>query len=135
MERLQEVERENRKNRGEEFTSPLLVEKMIDNMPEIEINAIIFDPCSGATCVFPIMLMFRYVKHFGKEHLSTYINECIYMCEINPLADDYCKAILMRYVRMLQDTDVEVVRIHYIDNYQTIINDYYEFCEFADMGV
>jgi hypothetical protein len=57
------------------------------------------------------------------------------MCEINPLAADYGQVILMRYVRMLQDADVNIVRQHYIDNYQTIINEYYEFCEFSEMGV
>jgi hypothetical protein len=129
------IEQENRKNRGEVFTPPLLAEEMINKIPEININGKILDPCSGATCVFPIMLMFRYVKQFGKQHLSTYINECIHMCEINPLAADYGQVILMRYVRMLQDADVNIVRQHYIDNYQTIINEYYEFCEFSEMGV
>ncbi|WP_318346881.1 N-6 DNA methylase [Aquipluma nitroreducens] len=135
MKRFQKVERENRKNRGEVFTPPLLAEEMINTIPELNIDDKILDPCSGATCVFPIMMMFRYVKQFGREHLSTYINECIYMCEINPLAADYSEVILMRYVRMLQDTDVENVKQHYIDNYQTIINDYYEFCDFSEVGV
>lgn len=129
------LEQENRKNRGEVFTPPLLAEEMIAKVPEIKINDKILDPCTGATCVFPIMVMFRYVKQFGKEHLLNYINECLYMCEINPLAADYGKVILMRYVRMLQNTDVEIVRQHYIDNYQIIINEYYEFCEFTEMGV
>lgn len=135
MKKSREVEQENRKNRGEVFTPPLLAEEMINTIPEININGKILDPCSGATCVFPIMLMFRYVKQFGKQHLSNYINECIHMCEINPLAADYGQVILMRYVRMLQDADVNIVRQHYIDNYQTIINEYYEFCEFTEVGV
>lgn len=129
------LELENRKNRGEVFTPPLLAEKMINRIPEIKIRDLILDPCSGATSVFPIMMMFRYIKQFGKEHLSTYINECIHMCEINPLAADYGQVILMRYVRMLQDADVNIVRQHYIDNYQTIINEYYEFCELTEVGV
>lgn len=129
------IEQKNRKSRGEVFTPPLLAEKMINTIPELNINGIILDPCSGATCVFPIMLMFRYVKQFGKQHISTYLNECIHMCEINPLAADYGQVILMRYVRMLQDADVEIVRQHYVDNYQTIINEYYEFCELTEVGV
>ena len=135
MKKSREVEQENRKNRGEVFTPPLLAEEMINTIPELNINCKILDPCSGATCVFPIMLMFRYVKQFGKQHLSTYINECIHMCEINPLAADYGQVILMRYVRMLQDADVNIVRQHYIDNYQTIINEYYEFCDFSEVGL
>lgn len=129
------LEQENRKNRGEVFTPPLLAEEMINAIPEIKINSKIGDFCCGATNVFPVMMMFRYIKQFGKEHLSTYINECIHMCEINPLAADYGQVILMRYVRMLQETDVEVVRQHYIDNYQTIINEYYEFCDFSEVGL
>lgn len=128
-------EQENRKNRSEAFTLPLLVEKMINKMPEIKINTTHLDLYPGATCVFPIMLMFRYIKQFGKQYLSTYIKECIYMCEINPLASDYSKAILMRYVLMLEDTDLEIVRQHYLDNYQTIINEYFEYCEFCELGV
>jgi len=135
MKRLKEVEQENRKNRGEVFTPPLLAEKMINTFPELNLDNKILDPCSGATCVFLIMLMFRYIKQFSKEHLSTYIKECIYMCKVNPLAADYSKAILMRYVLMLEDTDVEIVRQHYLDNYQTIINEYYEYCEFSEVGV
>jgi len=57
------------------------------------------------------------------------------MCEVNPLAAEYSKAILMRYVRMLESTDVEIVRQQYIDSYQTIIKEYYEFCEFSETGV
>jgi len=129
------IEQENRKNRGEVITPPLLAEKMIYKIPELNRDDKILDPCSGATCVFPIMMMFRYVQEFGKQYLSTYINECIHMCEINPLAANHSKVILMRYVRVLEDTDVEIVRQHYIDNYQNIINEYYEFCEFSEMGI
>jgi hypothetical protein len=129
------LEQENRKKRGEVFTPPLLAEEMINTIPEIKINDKIGDFCCGATNVFPIMMMFRYIRQFGKEHLSSYINECLYMCEINPLASDYGQAILMRYVRMLENTDVEIVRQHYIDNYQTIINEYYEFCELTEVGI
>jgi len=135
MKRFKKIEVKNRKNRGEVFTPPLLAEKMINKIPELNIDDKILDPCSGATCVFPIMLMFRYVKQLGKQYLSNYINECIYMCEINSLASDYGQAILMRYVGMLENTDVDVVRQHYIDNYQTIINEYYEFCEFSESGI
>ena len=129
------LELENRKKSGEVFTPPLLAEEMINTIPEIKINDKIGDFCCGATNVFPIMMMFRYIRQFGKEHLSTYINECLYMCEINPLASDYGQVILMRYVRMLENTDVDIVRQHYIDNYQTIINEYYEFCEFTEVGI
>lgn len=135
MKRLKEVERENRKDRGEVFTPPLLAEKTINTLPELNLDNKILDPCSGATCVFPIMLMFRYIKQFGKQYLSTYINECIHMCEINPLAADYGQAILMRYAQMLENTDIDIVRQHYIDNYQTIINEYYEYCEFSELGI
>jgi len=129
------IEKENRKKRGEVFTPPLLAEEMIYKIPEIKIDSMILDPCAGATCVFPIMLMFRYVKQFGKEHIPTYINKCLHMVEINELAVEYSKVILMRYVKMLEIEDVEVVRLHYIENYEKIISDYYDFCELVEDGI
>jgi len=129
------IEKENRKKRGEVFTPPLLAEEMIYKIPEIKIDNKILDACSGATCVFPIMLMFRYVKQFGKEHIPTYINKCIHMAEINELAVEYSQVILMKYVKMLEIDEVEVVRLHYIENYKRIISDYYDFCELSEGGV
>lgn len=125
------LKKENHKKRNDVFTPPLIAEEMSIEISELEIDDKILFPSSGATNVFPIMMMFRYIKKFGKEHLSTYINECIHICEINRLAADYGEAILMRYVQMLQDTDVDIARQHYIDSYQTIINEYVEFCEFT----
>lgn len=129
------IEKENIKKRGEVFTPPLLAEEMIYKIPELKIHNTILDPCSGATCVFPIMYMFRYVKQFGKEHLPTYINKCLHMVEINELAVEYCMVILLRYVKMLEIDDVEAVRLHYIENYEKIISEYYDFCEFTEEGV
>ena len=129
------LEQKNRKNRGEVFTQPLLAEEMSNEISEIEIDERILYLSSGATNVLPIMMMFRYIKKFGKEHLSTYFNECIQICEVNRLAADFGQEILMRYVLMLQNTDVDIARQHYIDNYQIIINEYYEFCELSEMGI
>lgn len=131
--KIKTIEKENRKKRGEVFTPPLLAEEMINTIPELKIDETILDPCSGATCVFPIMMMFRYVRKFGKENLKNFINKCLYMVEINEVACDYGQVILMRYVKMLETTNVDVVRQHYIDNYQIIINQYYELCELEEI--
>lgn len=129
------IKLENKKTKGEVFTPPLLAEEMIALLPDIKIDDTILDPCSGATNVFPIMYMFRYVKKFGKEYISKYINNCLYMAEINELAVEYGEMILMRYVKMLENKDVDIVRQHYIDNYSSIIDEYYDYCELSNDGI
>jgi hypothetical protein len=57
------------------------------------------------------------------------------MVEINELAFEYSKTILMKYVKMLEFKSIEIVRQDYIDNYTRIIAEYYEFCEFSENGV
>lgn len=125
----------NKRERGEVFTPPLLVEEMIEKLPQLKIDSKILDPCSGATCVFPIMMMFRYVKQFGKENLQTYINQCLYMVELNEIAAEYSQVILMRYVKMLETRSVEATRQDYIDRYNEIISEYYDYCEFVIEGI
>lgn len=125
----------NSKTNGEVFTPPSLADEMINLFP---IDSLIFDgkyldPCGGATMVFPIMLMFRYVDKFGKEYIKKYLNECLHICEYNALALEYGKRILMRYALMLKTNDVEIVKKHYIDYYETIINEYYAYCEMDEV--
>ena len=83
--------------------------------------------------VFPIMLMFRYVDKFGKEYLKKYLNECLHICEYNALALEYGKGILMRYALMLKTNDVEIVKKHYFDNYETIVNEFYQYSEMDEV--
>lgn len=59
------IQIENRKRMGEVFTPPLLAEEMVNTLPELKVDSTILDPCAGATCVFPIMMMFKYVKLFA----------------------------------------------------------------------
>lgn len=132
---MRAIEIRNKKTNGEVFTPPSLVEEMINRLPDysIIIDGKYLDPCAGATMVFPIMLMFRYVDKFGKEYLKKYLNECLHICEYNALALEYGKGILMRYALMLKKNDVEIVKKHYFDYYETIINEYYAYCEMDEV--
>ena len=129
------IEIRNRKTNGEVFTPPSLAEQMINSLPDesLIIDRKYLDPCAGATMVFPIMLMFRYVDKFGKEYIRKYLNECLHICEYNALALEYGKGILMRYALMLKTNDVEIVKKHYFDNFEAIVYEFYQYSEMDEV--
>ena len=125
------IQAENTKKRGEVFTPPLLAEEMISNLPfdDVKIDDTILDPCVGATFVFPIFYMFKWVSKFGVENISHFITKCLYVSEINGVALEYGQYVLHTYIEMLIESGVELTRQHYIDNFQNIIDGYYDYCE------
>jgi len=121
----------NTKKRGEVFTPPALAQKMIDLFPDegITKDGTILDACVGATFIFPIFYMFRYVEKFGKEYISHFVKKCLYVVEINPIALEWGQMVFKNYIKIIIEKDVVYAKQHYIDNFENIINDYYNYCE------
>lgn len=131
------VREEGVKKRGEVFTPPLLAEEMVSTIPfdKIGIDETILDPCVGATFVFPIFYMFKWVERFGVENISHFINKCLYVGEINPIALEYGQYVFHTYTKMLVEKGVEFTRQHYIDNFDNIVNNYYDYCELDETEI
>lgn len=131
------------KQKGEVFTPPNLVDKMLDRLPvntweKKDIK--ILDPCVGATCVFPIMMMFRFCNGLRDEipnpaiRVKHIIEEIIYTVEIDKDSYEYSKGMLIHYAGLLtfflllNDSNeiVESIKRKYIENYQGIIDNFYQ---------
>jgi len=131
------------KKSGEVFTPPALVDEMLDKMPAIEWrkkNNKILDPCMGATCVFPIMVMFRMASGLRTsikdphQRIKHILNENLYMCEIDKEALDFGSSLIKHYANilstflMLDDSDetIGLIKSKYIEHYDVIIESFYE---------
>ena len=132
--RKSKVEKENRKGKGEVFTPPSLAKEMVDTLTEVGIDYKVLDPCAGATFVFPIMYMFKYIRTHGKENLVRFVNN---MCvaELNELALEYGSMIFMSYVKLLESTDPDKAEKIYFDSFDDIVNGYYDYCEAQNEGI
>ncbi|WP_348824228.1 hypothetical protein [Flavobacterium aestuarii] len=131
------------KKTGEVFTPLFLVEEMLDKVPAIEWrkkNNKILDPCMGATCVFPIMVMFRMASGLRtsikdpRQRIKHILNENLYMCEIDKEALEFGSSLLKHYANifsvflLMDDTDETIcgIKSKYIEYYDGIIENFYE---------
>jgi len=120
----------NTKKRGEVFTPPSLVEEMLANIPDdgMEWDTTTLDPCVGATFIFPIFQMFNWCKKWGNENAPHFVSN-LYAAEINEIALEYGTMIFERYIDMVIEKGVEFSKKHYYDNWQNIIDGYYDYSE------
>lgn len=131
------------KTNGEVFTPPILAEKMLDKLtPDSFTNRDLtfLDPCFGATAVFPIMLMFRLADGLRdvitdpSARIKHIVENMLYMAEKDEDACNFGQAGIQHYAKLLvrhlsfYDSPVAVsyVRNGYIENYDNIINTFYE---------
>jgi hypothetical protein len=131
------------KTNGEVFTPPKLVEEMLDKFPKDVFSKkelTWLDPCCGATAVFPIMIMFRLADGLRdvipdpKERIKHIAENMLYMVENDPDACDFGVAGVEHYVNLLElhlsryDSPIAVdyLRNGYIENYEGIIETFYE---------
>ena len=132
-----------KKNNGEVFTPPTLVDEMLDTLPVItwaKKDITVLDPCMGATCVFPIMMLFRFSNGLRNEipnpamRVRHILENNLYMCELDPHSCDYGTAMLSHYGRILSfflmiddsEATVGLIKQKYIDAYQGIIDNFYQ---------
>ena len=131
------------KTNGEIFTPPKLVEEMLDKYPKDNFSkkeCKWLDPCCGATAVFPIMIMFRLADGLRnvipnpKERIKHIVENMLYMVEKDPDACNFGQAGVEHYAHLLElhlslyDSPIAVnyLRNGYIENYEQIIETFYE---------
>ena len=103
-------------------------------------NLKFFDPCFGATAVFPIMVMFRLADGLRgaipdpKGRIKHIVENMLYMAEKDPDACDFGQAGIQHYAKLLaqhlsiydSNLGVNYIRNGYIENYDQIIETFYE---------
>jgi hypothetical protein len=131
------------KQNGEIFTPPKLVDEMLDTIPVNtwkKKNLKALDPCVGATCVFPIMMMFRFCNGLRDEipnpaiRVKHIIEQIIHTVEIDKDSYEHSREILIHYGRLLtfflllndSKETVESIKKKYVENYQGIIDNFYQ---------
>ena len=130
------------KKNGEVFTPPKLAEEMLNKLPNESFtnkDLKFLDPCFGATAVFPIMLMFRLADGLRtaipnpEERVKHIVEKMLYMSEIDADACAFGSSGIQHYASLLKrhlclydfPVAVNYLRNGYIENYQTIIDGFY----------